>query len=41
MNIISARYTTVTHSDVEITYEARDKIRDKFRQELIDLNYEI
>jgi len=34
-------YKKVKRKDVEITEAAKDKIRHKFAQELIDLNYEI
>ena len=34
-------YKKTNREDVEITEEAREKIRDKFKQELIDLNYTI
>lgn len=34
-------YKKSKREDIEITEAAKDKIRDKFKQELIDLNYEI
>lgn len=34
-------YKKVKREDVYITLEAKSKIRDKFKQELIDLNYMI
>ena len=41
ISIYLMHYKKTKREDVEVTDEAKEKIRDKFRQELIDLNYTV